>query len=120
MKKKEELVNIPFSLSLLFSSSFIFFHTKDPTMPPMVPNRITGTTEGDTPSAFPNRKYPATSAAANATPIANPPSVDAAHPKAVIPPFVPVGTLRRVVTRRGADLLRTPSSEAQVSPLQHA
>lgn len=50
-----------------------------------------------------------------------PPIVLHKVPMSVIPPFVPFGTLLNEVTRNGSDFDSTvPSSDAHVSPLQHA
>ena len=47
-----------------------------------------------------------------------PPKIDARVPVLEIPPFVPGGTVLRVVMRMGGVLDRIPSSEARVSPRQ--
>lgn len=54
------------------------------------------------------------------TPMIRPPDRDARVPARDIAPLVPGGTLANVVTSRGGDLDRIPSSEAIVSPKQHA
>lgn len=53
-------------------------------------------------------------------PITMPPDMDATVPSVDIPPLVPGGTGWNVVTKRGLDLESIPSSEANVSPRQHA
>ena len=57
---------------------------------------------------------------ANVAPIITPPATDARVPVRDTPPFVPGGTALNVVMRRGGDFERIPSSEARVSPRQHA
>ena len=53
-------------------------------------------------------------------PIKVPPARDDRVPMVDIPPLVPGGTGFRVVIRIGGDLDKMPSSEASVSPRQHA
>ena len=54
------------------------------------------------------------------SPTMHPPMPDAIVPPTEIPPFVPAGTVFRVVMRTGGDLERMPNSEASVSPRQQA
>ena len=49
-----------------------------------------------------------------------PPRTDASNPQELTPPFVPRLTVLRVVMRTGSRGDRTPLSEDQVSPQQHA
>lgn len=49
-----------------------------------------------------------------------PPAAEAAVPVRETPPFVPGGTTLNVVISRGGVFERIPSSEASVSPRQHA
>lgn len=58
--------------------------------------------------------------AATVRPMTTPPDRDARVPTSDTPPFVPGGTREKVVMRIGGDLDRIPSSEASVSPRQHA
>lgn len=58
--------------------------------------------------------------AATVRPMTAPPDSDARVPTSDTPPFVPGGTREKVVMRIGGDLDRIPSSEASVSPRQHA
>ena len=53
-------------------------------------------------------------------PMTAPPAAEARVPKVETPPLVPGGTGLRVVIRRGREDERIPSSEASVSPRQHA
>ena len=53
-------------------------------------------------------------------PTMHPPIPDAIVPPTEIAPFVPAGTVLRVVMRIGGVLERMPNSEASVSPRQHA
>lgn len=53
-------------------------------------------------------------------PIITPPETEAKVPRVDTPPFVPGGTRLNVVMRMGGDLERIPTSEASVSPKQHA
>ena len=54
------------------------------------------------------------------TPMSVPPAREESVPMVDMPPFVPGGTGLSVVMRMGGDLERMPSSEANVSPRQHA
>jgi hypothetical protein len=49
-----------------------------------------------------------------------PPTTDTVVPNAVTPPFVPGGTVLNVVISLGLDRAKIPSSDASVSPRQHA
>lgn len=60
------------------------------------------------------------SSAATVKPMMAPPATDAPVPSRDTPPFVPGGTTFSVVMRIGGVLERIPSSEARVSPRQHA
>jgi hypothetical protein len=53
------------------------------------------------------------------SPIKPPPAIETAVPSNDIPPFVPGGTVFKVVMSMGLDFERMPSSEARVSPRQH-
>lgn len=53
-------------------------------------------------------------------PMITPPARDARVPARDIAPLVPGGTLANVVIKRGGDLDKIPSSDAIVSPKQHA
>lgn len=53
-------------------------------------------------------------------PIINPPAREASVPTRDMPPLVPGGTGFKVVMRIGGDVDRMPSSDASVSPRQHA
>lgn len=54
------------------------------------------------------------------SPTMQPPMADAIVPPTEIPPFVPAGTVLKVVMRTGGELDRMPNSEASVSPRQQA
>ena len=60
------------------------------------------------------------SVAAIVTPMNSPPPTDAKVPVGDSPPFVPGGTGLSVVIRMGGERERMPSSDARVSPRQHA
>lgn len=57
---------------------------------------------------------------ATTAPIKVPPIAETSKPKGETPPLVPGGTRLKVVMSIGGVLERMPSSEASVSPRQHA
>ena len=61
-----------------------------------------------------------TRVAAAVRPMIAPPESEASVPTKEIPPLVPGGTRANVVMRIGGDFDKIPSSEASVSPRQHA
>lgn len=91
---------------------------KDPTKPPKAPqnkksrSRIVGEEK--------QAELSMISVIDIVNPMITPPATDANVPSDDTPPFVPGGTRLQVVINNGADLERIPSSEAIVSPRQHA
>lgn len=92
--------------------------TSDPRPPAAVPHTRSGiTTRG---ACARHALLSARSAPAIVAPMASPPPSDASVPTSDMPPFVPGGTGLSVVMRMGGVRERMPSSEASVSPRQHA
>ena len=93
-------------------------HTSDPKSPPNAPQITRGTTTCC--HCTRQAELSSKSDAANVTPMMMPPAAEAAVPVRETPPFVPGGTTLNVVISRGGVFERIPSSEASVSPRQHA
>mmetsp|Transcript_971 Transcript_971/g.2784 ORF Transcript_971/g.2784 Transcript_971/m.2784 type:complete len:209 (-) Transcript_971:192-818(-) len=89
--------------------------TSDPTTPATSPSDASNARSPDDAGG---RKKPARPWA---RPMRRPPSADAAVPSRETPPLVPGGTRRHgAVTSRGGAFDSAPSSDANVSPAQHA